>query len=234
EAVRDAVETTLGSAPPDPDSPGPPRRLYQDHRDSSYHEPHRELYRDRYADERSDRDGDDHADDDPWSAASHEPALPSCVAPNYPPAWWSLLPPALQLLGWWRRRSRRPVETALEIVAATVVAYLAIGPIASVVVATAGTALTLSGLIGALRDLAGGLGSHRLLTAFSPLPPLRPPPLLPEPRPVTRQMRQGRRRSRPFPTSPAPSISLNRLFCCAAGRLAAQLRLSSTIPGESS
>ena len=161
DAVRDAVEAALGSAPPDPDSPGPLRRLYEDHRDSSNHEPHRELYRDRYTDERYDRDGDYHADDDPWSGASPEPALPSCVAPAFPPAWWSILPPALQLLAWWlRRQSRRPVETALEFAAATVVAYLAIGPVASALVATAGTALTLSGLIGGLRDLAGGLASN--------------------------------------------------------------------------
>jgi len=160
-AVRDAVEAALGSAPPDPDSPGPLRRLYEDHRDSSYHEPHRELYRDRYAEERYDGYGDYRTDDDPWSAASPEPALPSCVAPDFPPAWWSILPPALQLLAWWlRRQSRRPVETALEIAAVTVVAYLAIGPVASALVATAGTALTLSGLVGGLRDLAGGLASN--------------------------------------------------------------------------
>src|SRR5262245_27208135 len=157
DAVRDAVEAALGSAPPDPDSPGPLLRSYQDHRDSRYREPHR----DRLADEQYDRYCDYRTDDDPWTAATPEPALPSCVAPDFPPAWWSLLPPALQLLAWWlRRQSRRPVETALEFAAATVVAYLAIGPVASALVATAGTALTLSGLIGGLRDVTNGLASH--------------------------------------------------------------------------
>src|SRR5262249_50602792 len=99
EAVRDAVEAALGSAPPDLDPPGPLPRPSQAYRDSRYPEPHR----DRYADQRYDRSGDYHADDDPWSAASHEPALPSCVVPDFPPAWWSILPPALQLLGWWLR-----------------------------------------------------------------------------------------------------------------------------------
>ena len=157
EAVRDAVEAALGHASPDPDPQEQLFRPHQDHQDSSYHEPHR----DRYAEERYDGYGDYRTDDDPWSAASPEPALPSCVVPDFPPAWWSILPPALQLLGWWlRRQSRRPVETALEIAAATVVVYLAVGPLASALVATAGTALTLSGLIGGLRDLAGGLASN--------------------------------------------------------------------------
>src|SRR5262249_42731485 len=81
EAVRDAVEAALGSAPPDLGCPGPQRRSYQAHRDSSSYEPHRELQRDRYSEERYDGYGDYRTDDDPWSAASPEPALPSWVAP---------------------------------------------------------------------------------------------------------------------------------------------------------
>src|SRR5262249_40184633 len=86
DVVRAAVEAALGHASPDPDPQEQLFRPHQDHQDSSYHEPHRERYRDRYTDERHDRYGDYHADNDPWSAASPEPALPSCVAPDFPPA----------------------------------------------------------------------------------------------------------------------------------------------------
>src|SRR5262245_4991442 len=90
EAVRDAGGAVLGPAAPDLDPPGPLLRPHQDYKDSSYHEPHRELYRDRYAEERSDGYADYRTGDDPWSGASPEPALPSCVAPGLPPAWWSI------------------------------------------------------------------------------------------------------------------------------------------------
>ena len=52
------------------------------------------------------------------------------------------------------------MATALGVGAAAILAYLTIGPVAGALVATAGTALTLSGLIGGLRDLAGGLASN--------------------------------------------------------------------------
>jgi hypothetical protein len=153
DAVRDAVQTALGHTETDLGLHASSYRPSAGGRDDPYRGP----YRDPYAED-AERYGGYREDGDAWSASSREPVPPpSCLARL--PAWWSTLPPALQLLSWWlRQRESRPrVATALGVGAAAILAYLTIGPVAGALVASAGTALTLYGLVGGLRDCAGGL-----------------------------------------------------------------------------
>jgi hypothetical protein len=158
EAVRDTVEAALGQTRTDDVLPGPSDRSYPGGRDNAY----RESYRDPYVDDRDGRYGDYPRDSDPWSGSEYEP-VPSRSSPGpaYPPAWWSVLPPVLQVLNWWlrQRESRQPLAAALGVAAAAVLASLAVSPVAGLLVASAGTALTLSGLITGLRDVVGELAS---------------------------------------------------------------------------
>jgi len=169
DAVRDAVEAALGHSETDLSLHESSYRPSVGGRD----DPYRRRYRDRSAEDAERYGGDPYAedaegyggypkDDDPWSGPSREPVPPRSSGLARLPAWWSVLPPALHLLAWWLRRqeSRPRVATALGVGAAAILAYLTIGPVAGALVATAGTALTLSGLIGGLRDLAGGLASN--------------------------------------------------------------------------
>ena len=157
DAVRDAVEAALGPSEPDLGLPESSYRPSAGGRDDPYRRP----YRDPYV-----RDAEGYGgyreDDDPWSVPSREPLPSPSSGLDRLPAWWAVLPPALQLLSWWlrQRKSRPRVATALGVGAAAILAYLTIGPVAGALVGTAGTALTLSGLIGGLRDLAGGLASN--------------------------------------------------------------------------
>jgi hypothetical protein len=149
DAVRDTIEAALGQTKASHSS-------YPDYRDNEYPRP----YRDLYADDRDECYDDYGRDSDPWSGSARE-SIPSASSPPpvYLPAWWSLLSPALQLLNWWLRQheSRRPLVVAFSITGAAVLAYLAVSPVMSLLVASTGTALTLSGLIGSMANLAAGL-----------------------------------------------------------------------------
>ena len=154
DAVRDAVEAALGPSETDLNLPESSYRPYPGGRD----DPYRRSYRDPYAEDAERYGG--YREDDAWSAPSHELVPPPSGLARLP-AWWAVLPPALQLLSWWlrQRQSRPRVAAALGVGAAAILAYLTIGPVAGALVASAGTALTLYGLVGGLRDCAGGIAS---------------------------------------------------------------------------
>ena len=62
---------------------------------------------------------------------------------------WPLLPAALEALGWWARcrPARAPIRAALGLGALAALAAVVIGPLAGLLVAAAGAALVLPGMI---------------------------------------------------------------------------------------
>ena len=117
---------------------------------------------DRYAADPYDSGPEDRTDWGPaparfWDEPGPAPAPPPPA--GTPPRWWALLPAMLQALAFWLRHppSRRPLLAALGVGALVCLVALVAGPVAGALAATAGTALTLAGLGGGLRDAAGGL-----------------------------------------------------------------------------
>jgi hypothetical protein len=152
-AIRDAVRTALGQATAELPPPEP-----QPYRRPSYNDP----YRDDDEDERYRPDDPYRESERPsywgesYRAAEQKPD-PETGPARVPPRWLALLPAALQALAAWL--SRRPSRPSLMLGAAVVsgLVALAVGPVAGVLTAAAGTALGLAGLTEGARDVAGGM-----------------------------------------------------------------------------
>ena len=145
-AVRDAVAAALGHDALPPSAPEPPRYGRPSYHDPYPYDPGEATYRgeDPYREE---------APDDFWGEpppASDPPPPPPPAAEARPASRrWSLLPAALEALGWWirSRPARAPIRAALGLGALAALAGVVVGPLAGLLVVAAGAALVLPGMI---------------------------------------------------------------------------------------
>ncbi len=162
DIVRETVQAVLENRLPDS------RPRLPSYREPSYREP---GYRGAYTREPEDPRYGVPQNPGFWYDDDPDEYHPQSNPPDPPPAnrpttrWWSLLPTALQALGWWiknqpariSRINRIPVRTLLGIGAASGLAAVVIGPLAGILTAIAGSALFLTSLADGVRDTVGGL-----------------------------------------------------------------------------
>ena len=142
-AVRDAIAAALGQSALPPSAPEQPR-----YGRPSYHDPY--PYDPGEATYRGDAPYQEEDPNDFWgepTRASDPPPPPPAEAVKAPRRW-SLLPAALEALGWWARSrpARAPIRAALGLGALAALAAVVIGPLAGLLVAAAGAALVLPGM----------------------------------------------------------------------------------------